>query len=320
VYHPQGTHALPSMTPDQRRRARRWEIPAVVVAVLVIPYLLLNYFHLGSAWGTVVDILYLGIWSFFVVEALAVLRIAPDNLEWLRHNVLDIVIIVLTAPFEFLPPDFEVLQCLWVLRILDLMPVIHRYLFRITVVRFAFILWGLTVFGAGIAYAELERRAEEPPTLFDGFYWVNTTISTVGYGDFLPTNPETKILAMGLQAMGVVLGAILVAGILPLFDREFAEGFSRRVSEKVERLTGEVDELEQDIADIEADIESIARGESSQDRVLGQIARDIADLRARAGAGEPHATLAAGDGGTGAERASARGDGDAGGDGGGRGS
>lgn len=68
---------------------------------------------------------------------------------------------------------------------------------------------------------------------------------------------------MGLQAMGVVLGAILVAGILPLFDREFAEGFSRRITEKVENLTGEVDELEADVADIEADIDRIARGESS---------------------------------------------------------
>lgn len=261
----------------------------MVVALLVVPYLLLNYFQLGSVWGTVVDVLYIGIWCFFVVEALAILRIAPDNWEWARHNVLDITIIVLTAPFEFLPEGFEVLQNLWVLRILDLMPVIHRNFFRITVVRFAFILWTLVVLAGGLAYAELERGAEEPPTLFDGFYWVNTTISTVGYGDFLPTTYETKILAMGLQAMGVVLGAILVAGILPLFDREFAEGFSRRITEKVDRLTGEVDELERDLIDIDSDIDEIARGERSQDRVLGQIARDLAEVRERVGAEGPHA-------------------------------
>jgi voltage-gated potassium channel len=250
VYHPQGTHVLPSMSREQERRARRWEVPSLAVALLVVPYLVLNYFAPDGLWGTVVDVLYIGIWSFFVVEAVAILRIAPDNLEWVRANVLDVTILVLTAPFEFLPADFEVLQNLWVLRILDLLPVIHRHLFRITVVRFAFILWGLVVLGGGLAYAELERGAEEPPTLFDGFYWVNTTISTVGYGDFLPTNPETKILAMGLQATGVVLGAILVAGILPLFDREFAEGFSRRITERVERLTGEVDELESDLAEV----------------------------------------------------------------------
>jgi hypothetical protein len=94
---------------------------------------------------------------------------------------------------------------------------------------------------------------------------------------------------MGLQAMGVVLGAILVAGILPLFDREFAEGFSRKISEKVDRLTGEVDELERDLVDIDSDIDEIARGERSQDRVLGQIARDLAEVRERVGAQGPHA-------------------------------
>ncbi len=309
MYHLQGTHALPSMSAEQRRRAQSWEMPAVVVALLVVPYLLLNYFQLGSFWGTVVDVLYIGIWGFFVVEALAILRIAPDNWEWARSNVLDITILVLTAPFEFLPPGFEVLQNLWVLRILDLLPVVHRNLFRITVVRFAFLLWTLVVFAGGLAYAELERGAEEPPTLFDGFYWVNTTISTVGYGDFLPTSFETKILAMGLQAMGVVLGAILVAGILPLFDREFAEGFSRKISEKVDRLTGEVDELETDLADIESDIESIARGESSQDRVLGQIARDLAEVRERVGAEGPHASPPSRDGGGTAAPAAERRDG-----------
>jgi voltage-gated potassium channel len=290
VYHPEGTHSIPGMSPEQRRKAQRWELPAVVVALLVIPYLLLNFFAPGGTWGTIVDVLYIGIWSFFLVEALAMLRLAPNNWAWARQNVLDIMIIVVTAPFEFLPPGFEVLQCLWVLRILDLLPTIHRYLFRITVVRFAFILWGLTVFGAGIAYAELERGQQEAPTLFEAFYWVNTTISTVGYGDFLPNTWETRVLAMGLQAMGVVLGAILVAGILPLFDREFAEGFTRRVERKVERLAGEVDELEEDLVDIEADIEEIAHGERSQDRVLGQIARDLAEVRERVGAGGPHAS------------------------------
>ena len=291
MYHPQGTHVVPGMTPEQRRRAQRWEMPAVVVALLVIPYLLLNHFEAGRGYETVVDVLYVGIWTFFVVEALAMLRIAPDNWAWAKRNVLDIAIIVLTAPFEFLPSGFEVLQCLWVLRILDLAPLIHRYLFRITVVRFAFLLWGLTVFAGGLAYARLERGAEEPPTLFEGFYWVNTTISTVGYGDFLPTAWPTFVLAMGLQALGVVLGAILVAGILPLFDREFAEGFSRRVSERLDRLTGEVDELETDIADIESDIDRIARGESSQDRVLAQIARDLEEVRVKVGAEGPHAAV-----------------------------
>lgn len=275
MYHVHGTHVVPGMDEDQARRAKRWEIPAVCVALAVIPYLLLD-FYAPDGWETVVDVLYFAIWGFFVVEALAMLRIAPDNWAWARRNLLDVTIVVVTAPVTFANEHVEALQVLWLLRILDLMPVIHRHVFRVTVIRFAFILWGLVILGGGIAYAVLENHQEDPPNLLQAIYWANTTVSTVGYGDWLPHTDETMLLAIPLQAMGVVLGAILVAGILPLFDKEFAEGFRDRVSEAVTRIAG-------DVEDIEADIDEIAHGERSQDRVLAQIARDLAELKRQVG-------------------------------------
>lgn len=134
-------------------------------------------------------------------------------------------------------------------------------------------------------------------------YWANTVISTVGFGDFLPHTTPSILLAMGLQVMGPVLGAILVAGILPLFDKEFAEGFSSRVSQMVEKIAGDVDEIEADVesvrtevSDIESDIDSIAHGERSQDRVLAEIAREVRLLRRQVADG------ARGNGAPGAER------------------
>jgi voltage-gated potassium channel len=269
------------MSAEQQRKARRWELPAIVVAVLVIPYLLLDHYAPGGGWETVADVLYLGIWSFFLVEALRMLSLSPDNAAWVRRNVLDVTIIAVTAPVSLWPESFEVLQVLWLLRILDLLPVVHERLFRITVIRFAFILWVLVVFGGGLAYARLEAGAETPPDLLEAVYWANTTVSTVGYGDWLPTTTQTILLALPLQAMGVVLGAILVAGVLPLFEKDFAEGFSSRVAEKVERLVGEVAEIEEDVEDIESGVEDIARGERAQDELLAQIARDVAEVKRR---------------------------------------
>jgi voltage-gated potassium channel len=276
MYHVQGTHVVPGMNAEQRRKARRWEAPAMVVALAVIPYLLLSYYTSGP----LVHALGVVIWTFFAVEALRMLSLAPENLEWVRRNVLDIVIIVLTVPVGIFFEELQVLRVLWLLRILDLLPLVHRYVFRITVVRFAFILWVLTVFGGGIAFATLQAGTRQGPTLLEAFYWANTTISTVGYGDVLPTTEASILLTMPLQAMGVVLGAILVAGVLPLFDKNFAEGFAARVSEKVEQLAGDVSEIEEDVGDIEQDIDEIARGEAAQDRVLALIARDLEDMKA----------------------------------------
>ena len=276
MYHVHGTHVTPDMTAEQAAKARRWELPATLVALTIVPYLLLNHYVDGEGvWNTAVDVLYVAIWSFFVVEAVAMLAIAPDNPAWLRRNVLDISIIALTAPFEFLPDGFEVLQVLWLLRILDLLPVVHRNLFPVTVLRFAVILWGIIVLGGGLAYFELEEGIEGgPANLFDAIYWANTVVSTVGFGDYLPHIWQTKLLTIGLQLSGPILAAILVAGILPLFDQEFARGFSSGVAQKVAQVAG-------DVADIEVDIEEIEQGERAQDRVLAQNARRLDEILAR---------------------------------------
>lgn len=273
MYHVHGTHVTPDMNAEQADRARRWELPATVVALLIVPYLLLNHYSDGdSAWNTVVDVLYVGIWTFFVVEAVAMLIIAPDNPNWFRRNTLDIAIIALTAPFEFLPDGFEVLQTLWLLRILDLLPVVHRNLFSISVLRFAVIVWGIIVLGGALAYYKLEQDIEGgPANLFDAIYWANTVVSTVGFGDYLPHIWQTKLLAIFLQLCGPVIAAILVAGILPMFDEDFARGFSQKVAEKVA-------EVADDVADIEQDIDEIEQGERAQDRVLAQNARRLDEI------------------------------------------
>ncbi len=281
MYHVHGTHVVPRMTPEQAAKAQKWELPATFVALLIIPYLLLAFYATTGTADLLTEILYAVIWTFFLAEAVAMLRLAPDNWDWARRNVLDLVILAAASPvtLAYGNEHVEALQVLWLLRILDLMPVIHRHLFRITVIRFAFILWALVIFGGGLAYARLEDGQETVPTLLQAIYWANTTVSTVGYGDWLPHTTETILLAIPLQAMGVVLGAILVAGILPMFDKEFAQGFSDRVAEQVEKLSGSV-------TNIEADIEEIEQGERSQDRVLAAIARDLAVLKAHAGIDE----------------------------------
>lgn len=271
------------MSPEQAAKAQKWEVPATIVALLIIPYLLLAFYETKGLGDLLTEILYAVIWLFFLAEAIAMLRLAPDNWAWARRNILDITILVAASPvtLAYGNEHVEVLQVLWLLRILDLMPVIHRHVFRITVIRFAFILWALVIFGGGLAYARLEDGQETVPTLLQAIYWANTTVSTVGYGDWLPHTTETILLAMPLQAMGVVLGAILVAGILPMFDKEFAQGFSDKVAEQVEKIAG-------DVADIESDIDEISQGERSQDRVLAQIARDLVAIRAHVGLEAQH--------------------------------
>lgn len=272
LYNPQGTHVTPEMDEQQAARARRWEKPAVIAALLVVPYLLLNHYADDARWEHVGDGLYVLLWGFFVVEVLAMLRISPDKSRWVAHNVLDVTVLVLTAPAPFIADEFEALQALWVLRILDLLPYVHRHVIPITVLRFAALLWTLAIFAGGMMYATLEAdHPEGPENLFDAFYFASTVISTVGFGDILPHKWETKLLCMALQLTGPVLAAIIVAGLLPKFDQEFARGFAATVQETVDRIAGEVQGVERHQELIAKDIAEMEQGERAQDRVLAEI-------------------------------------------------
>ncbi len=65
------------------------------------------------------------------------------------------------------------------------------------------------------------------PTVFDGFWWVMTTVTTVGYGDFSPVSVVGRLIAMflyivGIGLIGVVIGKVVEG--LSMFRKKREEG------------------------------------------------------------------------------------------------
>lgn len=261
------THVVPGMTEEQAAKARRLDAPTVVVVLMVIPALVLHFSDPRGALGTVSTALNWAIYGWFLFEFLYMLRLAPDNREYFRHNKLDLTVLLLTIPL--LP---GVLQALWVLRLLrliDMLPAVLGRFVNITLLPYAIVLAFIGVFGGGLAFSRLEGIS-----LFDGMYWANTTINTVGYGDISAQTPGGKVLSMGLQWMGNVILAMLIGGVAA-FAQQLLLG------EDVEELEREVEEIGEDVEDVEQDVESLlenVRGLSVTDRLVLQ---ELARIRAR---------------------------------------
>lgn len=261
------THVVPGMSEEQAAKARRLDAPTVAVVLLVIPALILHFSEPGGTLGVASNILNWAIYGWFVFEFFYMLRLAPDNREYFRHNKLDLAVLVLTVPL--LP---GVLQALWVLRLLrliDMMPAVLGRFVNITLLPYAVVLAFIAVFGGGLAFARFEGVG-----VFDGIYWANTTVNTVGYGDISAQTPGGKVLSMVLQWTGNVILAMLIGGVAA-FAQQLLLG------EDVEEIVKEVDELEEDVEDVEEDVESLlenVRGLSVTDRAVLQ---ELAYIRAR---------------------------------------
>lgn len=72
----------------------------------------------------------------------------------------------------------------------------------------------IIIFSGAIVLIEPETF----PTYFEGLWWVMTTVTTVGYGDYSPATTEGQIVAILLYLFGIGLIGVAIGKILEVFS------------------------------------------------------------------------------------------------------
>jgi voltage-gated potassium channel len=263
-YHVRNTHVVPGMTMKQARLARKLDAPTLVVVLLVIPALVLEFSDVGGVLGVLSDVLNWFIYGWFVFEFLCMLYLVPDNWEYFKHNKLDLVVLIFTVPV--LPGPFQALWVLRLLRLIDMLPVILGRFISITLLPYALVLAFIAVFGGGVAFAHFEGTS-----LFDGMYWANTTVNTVGYGDVSAKTSEGKVLSMILQWTGNVILALLIGGIAAAAQRMLLGSAFDEVKSDLQEVEDDVEEIAEEAEEVEEDVEELlknVRNLSVTDRIM----------------------------------------------------
>jgi voltage-gated potassium channel len=86
--------------------------------------------------------------------------------------------------------------------------------------------------------------AQPGEDFFDGIYWAISTMTTVGYGDELPTTVEAKLLAMALMVVGIGYFAVVTGALADRFIRRDEEMHVEAVeAEAPDDLAAQVDRL-----------------------------------------------------------------------------
>src|SRR5690242_15513277 len=239
---------------------RRFEVPVMIAAVLVIPAMALVRAdaHSTAWWAGVV--LNTVIWLVFVAELAAILAVAPHRWRWMREHPLDPLIVLLTPPI--MPSSLQAARLLRLFRLLRLVRLaqVVRRLSSDQAVRFAGLIALFTALGGGAAFASAEGRQV---STWDGVWWAVSTMTTVGYGDVYPRTDEGRFIAIVVMIVGIGFVAILTAAIAQRF---VAVQVGQQVEDAEEVLEATEEQVLAEIRDIgsrlqvlEASVQQLAR-------------------------------------------------------------
>lgn len=240
-------------------------LAVVFLGLLLLPYLT----DLRGAAATAVTVGSRVIWAAFAVDYFTRLYLALDRREYVKRNILDLVIVVV----PFLRP-LRALRLLRLLRVVTLGALVQK---RVTslharVTSYVATTALVVTVVAGIGVYEAERRASggNIKTPVDGLWWAVTTMTTVGYGDRYPVTTEGRLIALGLMVVGIALLGVITASIAAWFvgrSREVAvsedetHATLKHLLAEVGRVHNRLDALEARLTAVgEPDLELSERG------------------------------------------------------------
>lgn len=104
--------------------------------------------------------------------------------------------------------------------------------------KFRFLLLALLIisFSLGLVIVPFEKNVGNITNSYDGIWWAVTTLTTVGYGDYVPVTPGGRAIGILLQVLGTMMFGMVIAMISSYLARMQDEFYWRRHFERSDRL------------------------------------------------------------------------------------
>jgi voltage-gated potassium channel len=136
--------------------------------------------------------------------------------------------------------------------------------FNPSTARRAGILIGIATVVVAIGGAVLIRvlDPDEFPTIPSGLWWAVQTVTTVGYGDHVPTSTEGKVIAGVVMVTGIGFLSVVTASISAAFveSARRKRGDENELAERLDRIERALEELKRTSSPGAGDAPSSTRG------------------------------------------------------------
>lgn len=222
---------------------RRFEVPVLVAALLVVPVIFIEEQVASPAWQQTAVWANWLIWIVFFAEYVTVLALTDRRWAYTRKAWLDVFIIV--SSFPGLPTVLAATRLLRLLRLTRLAAVVTRGGSAAgTVLQrggLSYVLMVTLLLGLGAA--GLFTLTEQAESFGDGLWWALVTLTTVGYGDMVPETGLGRVAGSLLMLLGIGFVAMLTAAVAAQFVGEDES----ELLEEIRRLHERLDEIQEQL-------------------------------------------------------------------------
>jgi voltage-gated potassium channel len=183
------------------------------------------------------------LWLVFAAEFVTRWYIAMDRRTFVKHNLIDLAVVVL--------PIFPALRALRLFRLIRVAVVGARVIDQSDSIvkrsntKYAFMVAGLVVLLAAVMVWHVEHDYPQSSihSITDALWWAVTTVTTVGYGDKYPQSPEGKAVAIGLMILGIAIFGLVSATLASYFIESDTKDEYEDVRDQLARVEAKLDAL-----------------------------------------------------------------------------
>lgn len=181
---------------------------------------------LRAEWKALLSLVIVVLWVLFIADYVVRFALSTDRRRFLRRRWFE----ALSLFVPYLRP-FVIIVYIWRLPWFRAEAARQRIRMVITVVSFSL----LFVYTASSLVWLVEHRDPHANivNLGDAIWWGFTTISTVGYGDFVPVTVAGRVIAVGLMMGGLIVLGVTSATIISLLNDQI-RGIGSRPESKTD--------------------------------------------------------------------------------------
>jgi voltage-gated potassium channel len=201
---------------EENHRARRFgtyfEVPMILLAIgVVILWYLERQNVVNQQFVWICDLIIL---LFFILETLVLTALVDDKKRHLKNNWMNLLIIIMGLPIVFevstLAPILRSFRLLLLFPLfINMFATVQRFLAKNNLGVTLLVSLALVII-VGLFISAVDPSIENAS---DGLWWAWVTVTTVGYGDVVPTSYWGRAIGAVLILIGFVLFSLLTASI-----------------------------------------------------------------------------------------------------------